>query len=120
MPLIKRGKWDSNKHLRGALILSMTVCSIAAPIDWANWAKGTVSVWFPVALTAGALLVFFAVPRKLELITLTFGLAFVLSILGTVLRRAPLDIGLGIVFATGVLYFGCVYLGERSSKHKGK
>jgi hypothetical protein len=117
---LKPEQWDRYKHLRGAMIIAMTICSVAAPIDWYNWARGTVSLVFPVSLTAGVLAILVAAPRKFELITLSVGLTFLLSILGTLLRRAPLGVGLAIAFATGFLYFGCVYIGERLKRCRGK
>ena len=118
--LLTTDQWDDRKHLRGILILAMTICLVAAPFDWINWAKGTVPLAFPVGLTAGALLLFFAVPRKWELITLSIGLTFILSILGTILGRVPAGAGLEIVLITGALYFACTYIGERHKRREIK
>jgi hypothetical protein len=118
--LLRPEQWNRHKHLRGGLILAMTICSIVAAVGWYEIAKGVdVSILRLVLVTSAALVILIAVPKKWELITLTFGLTFILSILGTVLRRTSLRFGLEIVFVTGVLYFGCVYIGERLKEHKG-
>lgn len=119
--LLRPEQWNRHKHLRGALILAMTICSIVAAVGWYEFAKGVdVSILRLALVTSLALVILIAVPKKWELITLTFGLTFILSILGTALRRAPLGTGLEIVFVTGVLYFGCVYIGEKLKEQKGR
>ncbi len=119
--LLKPEQWDRHKHLRGALILAMTISSLVAGIGWYQFVTGVqILVFRVVILTMLAVVILVVVPKKWELITLSIGLTFILSIIGTLLRRAPLGFGLELVFVTGVLYFGCVYVGQRLKEHKGK
>lgn len=126
--LLKPEQWDRHKHLRGALILGMTVCAVGSVDGWYHVAQTLAQskglqlseLRGLILLSALAVVILFAVPRKWELITLSIGLTFILSIIGTLLRRAPLGIGLEIVLTTGVLYFGCVYVGQKLKERKGK
>ena len=118
--VLRTDQWDRYKHVRGGLILAMTVCMIGAPIDWYNWSEGNVSAIFPACLSLGILLILFVVPRKWDLITFSFGLMFILSVIGVLVRRAPLVLGLELVLSTGVLYFICFYVGEKRKEPDGK
>lgn len=120
--VLKTEQWDRYKYLRGLLILAMVICSVGSVGNWYNWVNGTVHLDFPVLLTLGALLVFVMVPRKWDLITLSLGYLFLLSIIATALRRADLRLGLGMIGTTGTLYFTCVYIKMKrdDSKHKNE
>lgn len=111
--LLKTEQWDRYKHLRGVLALAMVICVVAAPIDWYNWLEGSVSLAYPICLTAGAVAILVAVPRKGNLITLTLAGVFVLSIIGTLIRRAPLGVGLALIGSSAVGLFLWTYVRQR-------
>ncbi len=104
--LLRREQWDRYKYLRGLLILAMVICTLGSGVGWYQLARG-VDVRFSglILLTSAAFAVFFIVPRKLDLIQQTFAGFFVLSVIGTVLRRAPLTLGLEMIAGSAVLLF---------------
>lgn len=113
--LISAERWDRSRHLRGLLTLGLIYCTLGGAGNWYNWSNGKSSLYFPILLTLGAMLILIAAPRKWDLITLSAGGVFVLAVLGTLLHRGQLPLGLelALIVATGAVFFTCEYVRTR-------
>lgn len=114
--LISPGRWDRSGPVRGGLILGLIYCSLGGVGNWYNWTEGRTSLYVPVLLTAGAIVILIATPRKWNLITISVGGVFILSVIGTLLHRGPIHLGLEIVTVTGILFIICEYVKLRIGK----
>lgn len=122
--LLKSEQWERYKYLRGGLALAMVICTLGSGVGWYQFATGeSVSLARLVLMTLFAVGILMAAPRKGDLITLTFAGVFVLSIIGTLLQREPLGVGLALIGASGALLFIWSYLMQKlgtGAIHAGK
>ncbi len=114
--LIRPAVWDKYKYLRGVAALLMVVCTLGAGIEvYDLWRGRPLDPYRAFVLPLGALVLLVAVPKKYDLIVQTLGAYFIFSIIGTLLGRGGLRLGLELelVGVTGVAFFVAIYVGAK-------
>ena len=108
-----REQWDRSKGLKQAITVVFVLSTLGAAGNWYNWAHGTISLSFPVVLTVVAAVSLALSPRKWQLLVMSASGLLGLAILGTVLGRAPLRIGIEVIVATAAIAGICEYVRQK-------